>query len=838
MGEDSDASDPKNGAAPHLATNGVASAVGGRERTYLAQKPKQGQSLRAYNAAKKAAEDASRSEQGDAAGVNGAANGGPSSAQQQQQQQRSEGSSGPVSISSLRAAKAKREAEEAARSQQQGQYQSQPSAPFENGRGESGAGVAAEAANPLTSIRHIRNASGRQVPTNGPASSSSSNAPSDLGPSFSASSPSEGNASTSTSSSSYQPLDRAPTLDFNLPSTSFFSGTPKGTKKVELEQGSNAGDEARSPDDDFASMFKGGGSLRVSSLPPYEPLDVSGSDADPSMLGEKDALGWNSMRDRDKSLPPTPVSPADARSRSGADPSQDQYSLSGASSVGSQSRGETTPSPLPSGLDSLSTSSHDGSRAETPGKHRPPKPIRSPDRPPAAPTPDPATLARLESNARDSPSLDSAVVSQAAASITAGADPKTYVPAGALTRTRKRDPLAKLPTSRSATSRFNDSHFSTSTSASGPIAQPDFGLDNERDIEEESLDEDLQGESSALPATAWFEVEDALRKFKEPSPAGGFDKGGTLRTVLLPFLQLEVERPNVVSDVDNPFTDPRNRRALFFDWISRLLVELQHVQTSADRGAILESIGFILESCNFSAKYVNRDKNDFERFTTVFGHILTYAIGELNKKGVYQNTLIFSGRLLGECYCCKTPSTPADPHVTPPAIAFFRLEGVASKLLRALPVNRFALERISAEAAWDDHQPSDFEKYTSVFPEHLRYHCFQDAQSYLHQLDTLGSDKSSGEEDDRYLVRQGDVEVEMSGNWLRRWQSDDSELFFSFCRNYHRQLASLMSTSRFRRMFFGAPGYAHLATCIHQKCVSLVHREILSVTTLSSQKNL
>ncbi len=167
------------------------------------------------------------------------------------------------------------------------------------------------------------------------------------------------------------------------------------------------------------------------------------------------------------------------------------------------------------------------------------------------------------------------------------------------------------------------------------------------------------------------------------------------------------------------------------------------------------------------------------------------------------------------------------------------MEGVASKLLRALPVNRFALERISAEVRWRESQPPVWSRFLKAFPVHLRAHCFQDPYSYFHQLDSHGGDKSgSGDENDRFLVRQADVEVEMSGNWLRRWQSDDSELFFSFCRNYHRQLSTLLSHTRYSAQFFGAPGYAHLATCVHQKCVSLIHREILSVTTLSSQKNL
>lgn len=182
------------------------------------------------------------------------------------------------------------------------------------------------------------------------------------------------------------------------------------------------------------------------------------------------------------------------------------------------------------------------------------------------------------------------------------------------------------------------------------------------------------------------------------------------------------------------------------------------------------------------------------------------------------------------------------------AVAFFRVAGVASKLLRALPVNRFALERVASEARWERNVPSNWEAYKRHFPSSLHDFCFQDARSYLKILDSHSSSspanplsQNDSEDDDRYLVRQPEVEVEMSGNWLRRWQSDDSELFFSFCRSYHRQLAGLITNAKIqepvRTMFFGGPGYAHLATCIHQKCLSLVHRDILSVTTLSSQKN-
>ncbi|KAJ1020645.1 hypothetical protein NDA16_004038 [Ustilago loliicola] len=340
-------------------------------------------------------------------------------------------------------------------------------------------------------------------------------------------------------------------------------------------------------------------------------------------------------------------------------------------------------------------------------------------------------------------------------------------------------------------------------------------------LEEESSDGHM------LPTSAWQEVENALRRFRDKNAGPAADRGNLLRAVLLPFLALEAETASVDVVGSGVYVKGKARRALFFDWIRSLLLELQHVQTSADRGAILESIACIIESRNFSASILSTDPEDEARFSSVFGHILSYAIGELNKKGVYQNTLIFSGRLL--------------------AVAFFRVNGVASKLLRALPVNRFALERVAREFEWQRKRPTDFERFANRFPATLRQLCYKDSREYLKMLDSesiagAGNGSDSGpQEDDRFLVCQPEVEVEMSGNWLRRWQSDDSELFFSFCRSYHRQLASLFASSKslesVSKYFFGGPGYAHLATCVHQKCLALIHRVILSVTTLSSQKN-
>lgn len=350
-----------------------------------------------------------------------------------------------------------------------------------------------------------------------------------------------------------------------------------------------------------------------------------------------------------------------------------------------------------------------------------------------------------------------------------------------------------------------------------PVRQDSLPVD---EFESQHNGGEAAQKGTMLPASAWAEVETALIHFRSPSD-GTFDKGALIRNVLLPFLALEAETPNVAV-AEGPYRSSKARRALFFDWIANLLLELQHVQTSADRGAILESVACIIECRNLSINALAADVIDEGRFNSTFGHILLYAIGELNKKGVYQNTLIFSGRLL--------------------AVAFFRVKGVAGKLLRALPINRFALERVAGEAGWEKVVPTRFEEYRQLYPETLRDYCFSSPRTYLKILDRQSNDSQTEESDEeRYLIRQPGVEVEMTGNWLRRWQSDDSELFFSFCRSFHRQLASLFASGkrlkRVGKLFFGAPGYAHLATCIHLKCLSLVNRDILSVTTLSSQKN-
>lgn len=124
---------------------------------------------------------------------------------------------------------------------------------------------------------------------------------------------------------------------------------------------------------------------------------------------------------------------------------------------------------------------------------------------------------------------------------------------------------------------------------------------------------------------------------------------------------------------------------------------------------------------------------------------------------VYANTLVFSGRML--------------------ALAFFRLEGVAHKLLSSLPpVKRTALKRVldelgppSRSVGWllsrvPPHGVlgSSTNPGGSRFPDHLAHLAFVDLTSYCR---LFGSGQQSGSEP---LVREGEVEVEMSGNWFVR----------------------------------------------------------------------
>ncbi|CAG8518009.1 13784_t:CDS:2 [Funneliformis caledonium] len=193
---------------------------------------------------------------------------------------------------------------------------------------------------------------------------------------------------------------------------------------------------------------------------------------------------------------------------------------------------------------------------------------------------------------------------------------------------------------------------------------------------------------------------------------------------------------------------------------------------------------------------------------------LHYAIDRLNQKGVYSNVISFCARVLALC--------------------FFKIPGVGFALLQALPVSKSHIKRIIKETVGDDDSSLDRmtkqnEKISTLFPEHLKILCFLNLKLWWRQFENAKR-------------IWGEPPIEMSGNWIRRWQSDDSELFFSFYKHYHivlkAYLASHLTASGSVKImtppfeYITAPGYIHLASFFLLKIESLIHRNIHTITTV------
>jgi hypothetical protein len=94
------------------------------------------------------------------------------------------------------------------------------------------------------------------------------------------------------------------------------------------------------------------------------------------------------------------------------------------------------------------------------------------------------------------------------------------------------------------------------------------------------------------------------------------------------------------------------------------------------------------------------------------------------------------------------------------------------------------------------------------FSGHLAPFVFENPRAYLSSLGSATCVYDDPEDDDAFRFQPG--------NWLRRWQSDDSELFFAFFRAYHKFLVghfpSLSNADDPRTMrpsvLFSVPGYA------------------------------
>lgn len=97
---------------------------------------------------------------------------------------------------------------------------------------------------------------------------------------------------------------------------------------------------------------------------------------------------------------------------------------------------------------------------------------------------------------------------------------------------------------------------------------------------------------------------------------------------------------------------------------------------------------------------------------------------------------------------------------------------------------------------------------TAPFLSHLDPFVFRDPRQYLLSIGSAYCNYDDADDEAAFRFQPG--------NWLRRWQSDDSELFFSFFRAYHKQLVpffpSLGDAHSGKRMkasaLLAVPGYA------------------------------
>ncbi|KAI9273919.1 hypothetical protein EDC94DRAFT_593188 [Helicostylum pulchrum] len=169
------------------------------------------------------------------------------------------------------------------------------------------------------------------------------------------------------------------------------------------------------------------------------------------------------------------------------------------------------------------------------------------------------------------------------------------------------------------------------------------------------------------------------------------------------------------------------------------------------------------------------------------------------------------------------------------ALCYFKIPGLASSLLQALKMRPSIMKKLQAEMTNKSaHLNAQYkENLKLVFPPYLHQLMAPDIQSYKHYFADIKTQKIKSP-------------VSLSGNWIRRWKSDDSELFFSFYRHYHSTLKSYVMAvhpiihrqqlHQRNAILMVSPGYMYFASFFAGKVDSLINREINSVTTVVDQQ--
>ncbi|KAI8071380.1 hypothetical protein BC940DRAFT_294314 [Gongronella butleri] len=187
---------------------------------------------------------------------------------------------------------------------------------------------------------------------------------------------------------------------------------------------------------------------------------------------------------------------------------------------------------------------------------------------------------------------------------------------------------------------------------------------------------------------------------------------------------------------------------------------------------------------------------------------LHYAMDRLNHKAIYSNMISFCAKILALCFV-KVPS-------------------VANSLCQLLPVKAAMMRRVVAEMGANVNDLDQRQRLEKLFPVFLHPLMTTHLPSYKQHLSEQAPQQAA---------------LTLTGNWVRRWQSDDSELFFWFYRHYHVTMQSYLlqactcglSVAQRHGVLVCAPGYAYLAGYVGSKMQALLNMQLYSVTTIDSQ---
>lgn len=138
------------------------------------------------------------------------------------------------------------------------------------------------------------------------------------------------------------------------------------------------------------------------------------------------------------------------------------------------------------------------------------------------------------------------------------------------------------------------------------------------------------------------ELERSLDNYRYPMQGGGPERSMIIRNELMVYVA-EVDRRCYDRREEQTY---RDLREVCFDWADSLLFELRVEQPANERGACLEGLAAILESQCLASHALEASVSHMDAFLHLMMRVMNFVMDKLGAKGVFHNTLLFSGRFL------------------------------------------------------------------------------------------------------------------------------------------------------------------------------------------------